>query len=87
MLAASGIVTAVPLIWFALGVQRLRLSTIGFLQYLNPTTQFSIAVFAFGEPFTPAYALAFGCIWLSLGIYTIDALGQSQRAAAPGLTG
>jgi len=81
LLAASGVVTAVPLIWFALGVQRLRLSTIGLLQYLNPTTQFAIAVFAFGEPFTPAYALAFGCIWVSLAIYTAEALSQTRRAA------
>jgi chloramphenicol-sensitive protein RarD len=82
LLAASGVVTAVPLIWFALGVQRLRLSTIGLLQYLNPTMQFAIAVFAFGEPFTPAHAVAFGCIWLSLAIYTAEALAAARRTGA-----
>ncbi len=82
LLAASGIVTAVPLIWFALGVQRLRLSTVGILQYLNPTTQFLIAVFAFGEPFSRAHALTFGCIWLSLGLYTSEALALNRRMAA-----
>jgi chloramphenicol-sensitive protein RarD len=82
LLAASGIVTAVPLIWFALGVQRLRLSTVGILQYLNPTTQFLIAVFAFGEPFSRAHALAFGCIWLSLALYTSEALALNRRMAA-----
>jgi chloramphenicol-sensitive protein RarD len=87
LLAASGVVTAVPLLWFALGVQRLRLSTVGLLQYLNPTMQFTIAVFAFGEPFTAAHALAFGCIWVSLALYTAEALalsraaGQASRAA------
>jgi chloramphenicol-sensitive protein RarD len=81
LLAASGIVTAVPLIWFALGVQRLRLSTVGLLQYLNPTTQFLIAVFAFGEPFSRAHALAFGCIWVSLALYTSEALAVTRRAA------
>jgi len=80
LLAASGVVTAVPLIWFALGVQRLRLSTVGLLQYLNPTTQFAIAVFVFGESFTLPYALAFGCIWASLGLYTAEALAQNRRA-------
>ena len=79
LLATSGIVTAVPLIWFALGVQRLRLSTVGLLQYLNPTTQFTIAVFAFGERFTLAHAIAFGCIWLSLGMYTAEALAMNRR--------
>ncbi len=81
LLAASGVVTAVPLIWFALGVQRLRLSTVGVLQYLNPTTQFLIAVFAFGEPFSRAYAIAFGCIWVSLAVYTAEALARSRAAA------
>jgi chloramphenicol-sensitive protein RarD len=82
LLAASGIVTALPLIWFAVGVQRLRLSTIGLLQYLNPTMQFLIAVFAFGERFTAAHALAFGCIWASLALYTGDTLLAVRRAAA-----
>lgn len=81
LLAASGVVTAVPLIWFANGVQRLRLSTVGLLQYLNPTMQFAIAVFAFGEPFTAAHAVAFGCIWISLAIYTAEAVALSRSSA------
>ncbi|HZZ84275.1 MAG TPA: EamA family transporter RarD [Anaeromyxobacteraceae bacterium] len=82
LLASSGVVTAVPLIWFANGVQRLRLSTIGLLQYLNPTMQFLIAVFAFGEVFTRDHAIAFGCIWISLVIYTAEALSRARRPAA-----
>jgi chloramphenicol-sensitive protein RarD len=72
LLAASGVVTAVPLIWFARAVERLRLSTVGLLQYLNPTTQLAIAVFLFGEPFTSVHAIAFGCIWASLALYTTE---------------
>jgi chloramphenicol-sensitive protein RarD len=82
LLASAGVVTAVPLIWFAAGVRRLRLSTIGLLQYLNPTMQFTIAVFAFRERFTPAHALAFGCIWVSLAVYTVEAV----RRPSPALT-
>ena len=82
LLALSGAVTAVPLIWFALGVQRLRLSTVGLLQYVNPTVQFLIAVFLFGEAFTPGHAVAFGCIWASLAIYTWDAVGPGRAAPA-----
>jgi chloramphenicol-sensitive protein RarD len=82
LLAASGFVTAVPLLWFAAGVRRLRLSTVGILQYLNPTLQFAIAVFAFREPFTAGHAIAFGCIWASLAIYTADALALARRAGA-----
>jgi chloramphenicol-sensitive protein RarD len=79
LLAATGVVTAVPLLWFAKAVQRLRLSTIGLLQYLNPTIQFAIAVLVFREPFSAAHAVAFGCIWLSLAIYTTDALALARK--------
>jgi chloramphenicol-sensitive protein RarD len=80
LLAALGVVTAVPLIWFAVGVRRLRLATVGVLQYVNPTLQFAIAVFVFGEPFTAAHRVAFGCIWAGLAIYTSEALGVARRA-------
>jgi chloramphenicol-sensitive protein RarD len=82
LLGASGVVTAVPLLLFAVGVGRLRLSTVGLLQYLNPTAQLLIAVFAFGEPFGAAHAVAFGCIWASLALYTADALAGGKRAGA-----
>ncbi len=82
LLVSSGVLTAVPLIWFAVGVRRLRLATIGLLQYLNPTMQFAIAVLAFGEPLTPAHRLAFGCIWVALAIYTSEAVANARRGAA-----
>jgi chloramphenicol-sensitive protein RarD len=86
LLAATGIVTAVPLLWFAVGVRRLRLSTIGLLQYVNPTAQFAIAVLIFREPFSAAHLVAFGCIWVSLAIYSVEAVlrarAQSQASAA-----
>jgi chloramphenicol-sensitive protein RarD len=80
LLVASGAVTAIPLMWFAVGVRRLRLATIGLLQYLNPTMQFAIAVAVFGEPLTPAHRLAFGCIWVALAVYTSEAIGIARRA-------
>jgi chloramphenicol-sensitive protein RarD len=79
LLALSGVVTAVPLMWFAVGVRRLRLATIGLLQYLNPTMQFAIAVAVFGEPLTPAHRFAFVCIWLGLAVYTSEAIGVGRR--------
>ncbi|HYG67138.1 MAG TPA: EamA family transporter RarD [Anaeromyxobacteraceae bacterium] len=79
-LLSSGVVTALPLLWFAAGVRRLRLATVGVLQYLNPTMQFAIAVFAFREPFGAAHGLAFGCIWASLAIYTADAVASARAA-------
>jgi chloramphenicol-sensitive protein RarD len=74
LLLAAGFVTAAPLIWFAHGVRRLRLSTMGVVQYLAPTLQFLCAVVAFHEPFDAAHAAVFACIWGSLALYTLDAV-------------
>jgi len=62
LLAASGIITAVPLLWFTEGARRLKLSTLGLMQYVAPTAVL-LAVFTFGEPFTRTHALTFACIW------------------------
>jgi chloramphenicol-sensitive protein RarD len=77
LLAASGIVTALPLVWFANAARRLKLSTIGILQYLSPSLQFVLAVAAFGEPFTFGELVSFGLIWAALAVYTFDALRRS----------
>ena len=78
LVAASGIVTALPLLWFAHAARRLRLATIGFFQYLAPTGQLLLAVFAYGEPFGRARAVAFGFIWTAVALYLWDA-GVSLR--------
>lgn len=70
LLVGAGAVTAIPLMLYANGAKRLRLSTIGILQYIAPTMIFLIAVFVFGEPFGPARAVAFPLIWAALVIYT-----------------
>lgn len=70
MLAAAGVVTAVPLICYANGAKLLRLSTIGILQYVAPTMIFLVAVFIFGEPFGAAKMIAFPMIWAALVIYS-----------------
>jgi chloramphenicol-sensitive protein RarD len=80
LLLLAGVVTAVPLIWFAHGVKNLRLATMGLLQFLAPTMQFLIAVSVFHEPFTSAHAVAFSCIWASLAIYTWDAFLGAAKA-------
>jgi chloramphenicol-sensitive protein RarD len=87
LLVSAGAVTALPLLWFGHAVQRLRLSTVGLVQYVAPTAQFLLAVLAYREPFGSAHAIAFACIWVSLAIYTADALARSaalSRAAGPG---
>ena len=63
LLAVSGPLTATPLILFSYAARRIRLSTVGLVQYLNPTLQFACAVLVFGEPFTPWHGAAFSIIW------------------------
>lgn len=78
LLAMGGVVTAVPLLWFTNAARRLRLSTLGFLQYIAPTLQFLLAVIVFGEPFHRAQLVSFGCIWIALAIYSADAVLSSR---------
>ncbi len=79
LLISAGVVTALPLIWFAESARRLRLVSIAFLQYLAPTGQFLLATLAFGEPFTRTHAISFGLIWLALILYSIDTARALRR--------
>ncbi|WP_242395804.1 EamA family transporter RarD [Anaeromyxobacter oryzisoli] len=79
LLALAGPITAIPLVWFAVGVQRLRLSTMGLIQYVAPTCQFLLGVVLYREPFTRAHALAFGLIWSSLVVYSWDLVVTARR--------
>ncbi|MEO0549112.1 MAG: EamA family transporter RarD [Pseudomonadota bacterium] len=84
LILLSGPVTAVPLILFAIAAKRLRLSTIGMMQYIGPTLQFLISVLVFQEVFTMTHALAFGLIWTALVVFTVDSVmgeAKAQRAA------
>lgn len=78
-LVAAGIVTTIPLMLFAAACARLRLSTVGFFQYLGPTLMFLLAVLFYGESLTPDKMVTFGFIWLALAIFIIDAIAFSAR--------
>ena len=72
LLLGCGVVTAVPLMLYANGAKRLRLTTIALMQYIAPTFVFLIAVFVFGEPFEGAKLVAFPLIWAGLALYSAD---------------
>jgi len=74
LLIAGGAVTAVPLVLFAYGARRVSLSSLGLLQYVAPTAQLLLGVFAFHETFAAPQFLAFGCIWLALLLAMVDNL-------------
>jgi chloramphenicol-sensitive protein RarD len=76
LLVSTGIVTGVPLIWFAHAARHLRLTTLGFLQYLAPSCTFFLGIFVYHETFRRAQFLTFSLIWLALIIFTCDAVFQ-----------
>jgi len=79
LLMLSGPITTVPLLFFGAAARRLRLSTMGILQYLSPTLQFLLAVLAFGETFSSAQLLSFACIWTAVAIYATDSLRATRQ--------
>ncbi len=74
LLVFSGVVTAIPLLFFASAARRIHLSTVGVLQYITPTMQFLLGVFIYRETFSTDHLLGFIVIWMSLIIYTGEGL-------------
>lgn len=72
ILIAAGPVTVLPLLAFAFAARRMKLSTLGFLQYIGPTLQFALALY-FGEVFTFAHAICFSFIWIAVFLFSWDA--------------
>lgn len=89
LLILSGPLTATPLILFSAAARRVAMSTVGVLQYLNPTLQFFCAVLVFGEPFTGWHAAAFALIWTAVVVFSVTLLRQDRasRRAAIAATG
>lgn len=85
LLLGCGIVTAVPLMIYAHAAKRLRLSTIGILQYIAPTLIVLTATLVLGEEFGHARMIAFPMIWAALAIYTLSMVRQARQARAGAL--
>ncbi|GAB2798642.1 EamA family transporter RarD [Halomonas shantousis] len=82
LLAASGAITALPLLAFAGAARRLKLSTVGFLMYINPTLQFLIALAVFHEPLDSTQLTTFVLIWISLLLYSFSAWNRHQQGSS-----
>ena len=78
LLTLSGIITAVPLLMFGAAVRSLKLSTMGFLQYVGPTGQFLVALLVFHEPLDHSKVLSFGLCWLAIAVYIADSVLSHQ---------
>jgi chloramphenicol-sensitive protein RarD len=72
LLVLGGPLTAIPLMTFTAAARRVRLSTIGFMQYITPSVVLLMATLWWGEPFTWVQAASFACIWIALGLLTLE---------------
>tara|TARA_B100000614_G_scaffold254607_1_gene270340 strand:- start:159 stop:1082 length:924 start_codon:yes stop_codon:yes gene_type:complete len=81
-LFGGGVVTVAPLLLFGIAAQRIRLSDVGFLQYIAPTLMFLIALTVFGDPLEPARLTGFIFVWTGLGMYSWSNYRGHRRAVA-----
>jgi chloramphenicol-sensitive protein RarD len=79
LLIGAGIVTTLPLLWFAQAANRIPLSTLGFIQYLSPTISLLLGVFIYREPFTRTHLVSFGLIWMALVVFSGSNLPWLQK--------
>ncbi|AXJ08385.1 EamA family transporter RarD [Arthrobacter sp. PM3] len=82
LLAASGVITAVPLLFFGASARRLPMTTIGLLQYFAPVLQFIVALVVFQETMTLDRWIGFGVVWLALLVLTLDMLLAAGKSSA-----
>lgn len=71
LLIGAGILSAIPLILFAMATRRVDLSIVGFIMYINPTLQFLIGIFILKEPYPPERLITFVLIWIALLFFSV----------------
>lgn len=81
MIILSGVVTAIPLLLFAVAARRMDYSTLGFIQFIAPSIVFLLGIFVFGETLLPVQLACFGLIWTALAIFVWDLLARRSDKA------
>jgi chloramphenicol-sensitive protein RarD len=84
LLVFTGPLTAIPLVLFAAGARRVRMTTLGFLQYASPSITLLVATLLLGERFTRADVVTFAFVWCALVLVAIE--GQRLRLSGRGAT-
>lgn len=82
LIVFSGVVTALPLLMFALAARRMDYSTLGFIQYLSPTIVFFLGLFVFHQPLAPAKLASFVLIWVAVGVFVWDLWAKRRATSA-----
>lgn len=82
LIVLSGVVTAVPLLLFAIAARRMDYSTLGFLQYIAPTIVFFLGLFVFEQPLAPVKLVSFVLIWVAVAVFASDLWAKRRVASA-----
>lgn len=80
LLAISGVITATPLVMFAVAARRMDYSTLGFIQFLSPTLGFVLGLFVFHEPLRPVQLGSFVLIWAAAALFVVDLLNRRRAS-------
>ncbi len=86
LMVGAGLITTVPLLLFASAAQRIPLSMVGILQYINPTISFILGVFLYHEPFNQSLLIGFSIVWIALIVFSLEGFlaGRRRRVLAAG---
>ena len=79
LLPAAGVVTTVPLLFFAKGIKSTPMTLSGILMYINPTLQLLLSVLLYQEEFTTTHAILFGFVWSGLALYLLSSLLREHK--------
>jgi chloramphenicol-sensitive protein RarD len=80
LVACSGVITAVPLLMFAVAARRMDYSALGFVQFLAPTLVFVLGLVVFHEPLRPIQLASFALIWLAVALFVWDLLARRRAS-------
>ena len=80
ILAGTGVITAIPLFFYARGIEKTTFSMMGFLQYIAPSINLCLGVFVFQEYFSLTHLISFCFIWVALLIFTLANLGVLKES-------
>ena len=75
----SGLATGIPLLLFASSARRIPLSILGLLQYITPTLQLLLGIFAYGEDFDETRFMGYSIIWFGLVLFAVDGFSAARR--------
>lgn len=79
LLPLAGLVTTVPLLFFAYGIKETPMSLSGILMYINPTLQLLMSVLVFHEEFTLTHGILFGFVWTGLVLYVVSGMRNRKQ--------